>query len=369
MKKLLIIVLIFTTSLIKSQEKIFEKEALKISKKIEQITKEQKDSLRLKVLHIDKLLKNKELSSKEATNLKNKAAEYHARRIEELVNKEEIQLQKLVQEKVDGKLVLSLKEPLTNSDEDNVFTFGSKFINFTITEGDLEERNRKRELRWESRKKNQRTTTTQFIFAMGVNNLLNENNLSSLNNSEYQFWRSRFYELGFSWKTRFTKAPSNLYFKYGFSFLWNNLRLDDNRIHEKNNGTTEIVGFDSPLSESRLRHVQLNFPVHLEWDFSKHKVYKDGSVKDKTNESMRFGIGGFVGFKLGTRQYLEFRDANNIETEQLQYDNFNMNIFNYGLSSYIGYKATSFYVKYDLNPLFKNTENRNISMGIRFDFN
>jgi len=66
---------------------------------------------------------------------------------------------------------------------------------------------------------------------------------------------------------------------------------------------------------------------------------------------------------------MKFRDANNIETEQLQYDNFNMNIFNYGLSSYIGYKATSFYVKYDLNPLFKNTETRNISMGIRFDFN
>ncbi len=31
--------------------------------------------------------------------------------------------------------------------------------------------------------------------------------------------------------------------------------------------------------------------------------------------------------------------------------------------------STSLYVKYDLNPLFKNTETRNISFGIRFDLN
>ena len=46
-----------------------------------------------------------------------------------------------------------------------------------------------------------------------------------------------------------------------------------------------------------------------------------------------------------------------------------MNTINYGLSAYVGYKSTSLYVKYDLNPLFKNSETRNISMGIRLDLN
>lgn len=45
-----------------------------------------------------------------------------------------------------------------------------------------------------------------------------------------------------------------------------------------------------------------------------------------------------------------------------------MNTVNYGLSTYLGYKSTSFYVKYDLNPLFIDTETRNISLGICFDF-
>jgi hypothetical protein len=130
---------------------------------------------------------------------------------------------------------------------------------------------------------------------------------------------------------------------------------------------TEIQTFPNNLSESRLRHVQMNFPVHLEWDLSKNRVYNDGRVRDRTNKGVRLGVGGFIGFKLGTRQYLEYNDSNNVEVEEVQFDNFNMNVFNYGISSYIGYKDVSFYVKYDMNPLFQNTETRNISMGIRLD--
>jgi hypothetical protein len=50
---------------------------------------------------------------------------------------------------------------------------------------------------------------------------------------------------------------------------------------------------------------------------------------------------------------------------------FNANDFIYGVSTYLGYKATSLYLKYDLNPLFENNviDQNNISLGIRFDFN
>lgn len=84
---------------------------------------------------------------------------------------------------------------------------------------------------------------------------------------------------------------------------------------------------------------------------------------------MRIGVGGFVGFKLGTRQYLEYRDLDGIDIEEVQYDNFNMNTLNYGLSAYAGYGSTSLYAKYDMNPLFKNTKTRNLSIGVRLDLN
>lgn len=369
MKRILFILVLLCATITQSQEKTFEKEVSKISKRIENITKQQKDSLKTKVIAIDKRLEKGEITKDTADSLKKEVAAYHARKIEKLVGEQEKLLQILVQDKTNGKIAAS-DEIITDEDEDNTFSIGNKVFRLNISEGDLEERNNRRQERWRFKNKKQRTTTTQFVFAMGVNNVLNDNDLSTLNDSEYEFWRSRFYELGFTWKTRFTREPSKLYFKYGVSFLWNNLRLKNNQQHVKNGDITNIeTRIDEVLTESRLRHVQMNFPVHLEWDFSKNKTYNDGRVRDRTNRSVRFGIGGFVGFKLGTRQYLEYNDLNGVDVEEVQFDNFNMNTVNYGLSSYIGYKSTSFYVKYDMNPLFKNSDTRNISMGIRLDLN
>ena len=369
MKRILLILVLLCTTIAQSQEKTFEKEVSKISKRIERITKQQKDSLKEKVIDIDKKLDNAEITKTTAETLKKEVAAYHARRIEKLVGEQERLLQLLVQDKTNGKIASSEEESITNEDEDNTFTIGNKVFRLNISEGDLEERNNRRKERWEHKNKKQRSTTTQFVFALGVNNVLNDNDFSSLNDSEYKFWQSHFYELGWTWKTRFSRNPSKLYFKYGVSFLWNNLRLKDNNIHIKNDDVTEIVEFSNQLSESRLRHVQMNFPMHLELDFSKNKTYNDGRVRDRTNRGVRLGVGGFVGFKLGTRQYLEYRDNSNIEIEEVQYDNFNMNTINYGLSAYLGYRDTSLYLKYDLNPLFKNTETRNISIGLRLDLN
>ncbi|MFY9243061.1 MAG: hypothetical protein WAO74_08540 [Polaribacter sp.] len=369
MKRILLILVLFVATVAQSQEKTFEDEVSKISKRIENITKQQKDSLKSKVVAIDKQLERGEITEDTANTLKKEVAAYHARRIEKLVGEQEALLQILVQDKTNGKIASS-DEMITDEDDDNIFTIGRKVFKLNISDGDLDERNEKRKERWKFRNKTQRTTTTQFVFAMGINNVLNNNKLSSLNNSEYQLWRSRFYELGWTWKTRFTKEPSQFYFKYGFSLLWNNLRLENNQQHVKNGDMTNIeTRIDESLTESRLRHVQLNFPMHLEWDLSKNKIYDDGRVRDRTNNSVRLGLGGFFGFKLGTRQYLEYQNLNGVDVNEVQYNNFNMNTFNYGISTYIGYKSTSFYVKYDLNPLFNNTETRNISMGIRLDLN
>ena len=366
MKKILLILVLLCTTITQSQEKTFEKEVSKISKRIEKITEQQKDSLKVKVIAIDKQLEKGEISETTAKILKNEVAAYHARQIETLVGEQERLLQLLVQDKTNGKIASSSEFDF-NDDDVNTFTIGPKTFRFSVDDENYDD-----DKKYDNKRKNRgvgNRTTTQFIFAMGVNNVLNDNDLGGLGNSEYEFWRSRFYELGFTWKKRINSKPSQLYFKYGISFLWNNLRLDNNQYHVKNGSFTDIETFSDQLSESRLRHVQMNFPLHLEWDFSKNRVYSDGRMSDRTNRAMRLGIGGFVGFKLGTRQYLEYSDSNRIDIEEIQFDNFNMNIFNYGLSAYVGHRATSFYVKYDLNPLFQNTETRNISMGIRFDFN
>jgi len=158
--------------------------------------------------------------------------------ISDKVAVEEAKLQLLVQDKANGKIKSTQKE--TNFDDDEgAFTIGRK--TFRIRVNDNEDYDSRRNRRWSDRKekwerkgKRNRSTTTQFVFAMGVNNVLVDNQLSSLETSNYQFWQSHFYELGWTWKTRMSRQASKLYIKYGVSFLWNNLRALDNKKHVVN---------------------------------------------------------------------------------------------------------------------------------------
>ncbi len=353
MKRILLLVL-FVTTIAQSQVKTFEGEVRKISIKIDGITKKQKDSLKFKVKEINIKVNKDELTANEATTLKKAAAVYHAGQIEKLVSVQEQNLQKLVQDKTEGKIMSTLE-----NDGFDVTIFNRRIFHINTNNDEKEKSKRKRDKR----------TTTQFVFALGVNNVLTNNNLNSLNNSDYKFWESHFYELGFTWKTRLSKQPSKTYFKYGVSFLWNNLRAENNKYHTINDQETELSVSVNNLSESRLRHVQMIFPMHLEFDFSKNKKYSESKIRDRTHESIRFGVGGFFGFKLGTRQYLEYKNSQGVTVEELQKNSFNTNTLNYGLSTYIAYRGCGLYAKYDLNALFKNTDTRNVSLGVRFDIN
>ena len=90
----------------------------------------------------------------------------------------------------------------------------------------------------------------------------------------------------------------------------------------------------------------------------------------KSHTGARFGIGGFVGVNTNSKQFIEY-EQNGYKFKEKQKGDFNVNDFTYGVSTYIGYRATSLYLKYDLNPIFKNNpvNQNNISLGIRFDWN
>lgn len=360
MKRILIILVLFCTTIAVAQERTFESEVKRISKKIDRITNQQKDSLKMKVKEINLQLEDGKISKTKADELKREAAQYHAKRIEYLVAIQERKLQQLVQDKVDGKILGEDRYY-----EESTFSIGSRTFQLRLTDEDYYERQERRKRRlkriWTRR------TTSQFVFGIGVNNVLVDHKLSSLEGNPYKFWKSRFYEVGFTFKYRLQKEASKTYLKYGLSFLWNNLRPDGNQYHVVNGDQTNLEVFPFSTSESRLRHVQMIFPMHLEFDFSKDRTYDDGTFRDYRNRSFRFGIGGFAGFKLGTRQYLEYRNASGTKIEELQRGSFNTNIYNYGISTYLAYRSCGLYVKYDLNPLFKGTETRNISMGLRFD--
>jgi hypothetical protein len=213
----------------------------------------------------------------------------------------------------------------------------------------------------------EKRTTSQFVFAAGLNNVVTDGDIE---NSDFRFWGSHFYEWGLTYNTRIAKNSNLLHIKYGMSVMYNNLRPTDNRMFVVNGNQTNLEDSGLNLKESRFRNVYLVAPLHLEFDFTPKKTDKEGKTYFKTHDSFRLGIGAYGGVRVKSKQILKY-EIDDLDIKEKIKGDFNSSNFIYGLSAYIGYKETSLYVKYDLNPLFKDNavKQNNVSLGVRFDFN
>ena len=336
----LVLLLCFFVSQIKAQE-TFEARAKNIASKIEAITKEEKEALKAEVQFIDNQLINGTITKEKAESEKQVLAKTRANNIEQRVAKEQENLKNLVQEKVDGQLVVN--------DSTNRKTFvvpGMKIIN--------------------SNDKGEKRTSSQIVFAIGANNLVTD---GAVAHSNFKYAQSRFYEWGLTFNSRILPNHNLLHAKYGFSLMYNDLRPTDNRYFVVNDNQTDLMTDAIPQKDARFRNVNLVFPLHLEFDFTKPTV-KDGKTYFKTHDSFRVGLGGYIGANLKSKQILKY-DNNDYHAIERTRGDFNVNNFIYGLSTYVGYRGVSLYVKYDLNPLFKDNpvKQNNASLGLRFDFN
>ncbi|MDG2433607.1 hypothetical protein [Flavobacterium sp.] len=348
----------------------FEKRAKAIANEIKKITEGEKDALKTEIEKIDKDLADGAITKANADELKLEKAKVHAAAIETRVTLEQEKLNQLVQDKVNGKVT---EEKDTRSGGrmiimgNNTGEIGERQTEINITsmkvyngQEDKEERQSKR-------------TTSQLVLATGLNNLVTNGSVSK---SDFRYAGSHFYEWGVTYNTRLVENNNLLHAKYGLSLMYNNLRPTNNRFFETSGNQTILQtntsnpAFNSiRIDDARLRNVYLVMPLHLEFDFSE-KTVKEDRTYYKTHQSWRIGLGGYAGARLKTKQILQYQVDNHDVTDKYK-GGFNTSDFIYGLSTYVGYGATSLYLKYDLNPLFKDNvvKQNNVSLGVRFDFN
>lgn len=335
-----------TCAKVTAQEtKTFEQQAKEIATNIKTITKEEKDALKKEVEAIDKAVENGSMTKEEAEKTKVKIAEERANNIETKVAAEEEKLRELVNGNLDFKSTDST-------------------ANYSVAiNAPLSIKNNKK-----NKNLGEKRTTSQFVFATGFNNLVTN---GAIANSDFGYLRSTFYEWGVTWNTRLSNSSNLLHLKYGLGFQYNILHATDNRIFEDTGDQTVLTTYPIDLKDNKtyFKNVYFVLPVHLEFDFSKTNE-KDGKKIFKSHKAARFGIGGFVGVNTNSKQFLRYEIDGKKIKERTKAD-FNVNDFTYGLSAYIGYKQTSLYLKYDLNPMFKNNaiDQNNVSLGIRFDWN
>ena len=340
----------------------FEKRAKAIADEIKSITDSEKKALKSEVEAVDQDLSKGLISKEKAEVLKLEKASVRAATIESKVGIEEAKLNQLIQDRVDGKL-----EDETSKNGGRMIMLGGSnteigknqteinIASLKVYDGNEDKKNRQ-----------SKRTTSQMVFAAGLNNVVTNDKVDK---SDFRYLGSHFYELGVTYNSRILENDNLLHAKYGLSVMYNNLRPTDNRSFVVNGNQTDLVLNTKDLSDSRFRNVYLVAPVHLEFDFSGNKD-SNGKPFFRTHNSFRLGVGGYAGINLKSKQILKYDDNNLNTTERLKGD-FNTTDFIYGLSSYVGYKSTSLYLKYDLNPLFKDNavKQNNVSLGLRFDFN
>ena len=321
--------------------------ALRVEKQT--IIDQEKDALKAEVEAINTQLEDGDISQTEADRLKTEAAQKRALNIE---NRVAI---------IDNKIALIERNGMANAgvdtetdgdiDDDDV---DDTFFGVTIYTSD------------DHRRRYDRRTKTELVFAFGLNNAIIEG--QSIDDSPYRIGGSKFTEIGFSWKTRVFKNSNWLRFKYGFSFTWNGLKPTDNRYFVDTGEQTELQVSEFNLDKAKLRLDNLVIPIHFEMGPSR-RIDRDNYFRYNDDRSFKVGLGGYAGFNLGTRQKLKYEDNGEDVKEKIK-GNYNTNNFIYGLSGYIGWGDFSLYCKYDLNTIFKDNpvDERNISLGLRWDW-
>ena len=314
-----------------------------LEKRKEEIIKKEKELLKNEVSEIVNRVEKGELSEAAGEELKQIAAEKHALNIENKLTIIDNQISLLKRgEEVDNLLEI-----------DDVSLL--KFVSGKKTA-------------WWNRPKYRydRRTTSDFVFAVGFNNAIVEG--QGLDDSPYRIAGSRFAELGWAWKTRVFKNTAWLRLKYGFSFQFNGLKPTGNRIVVEDGDQTVLEEFPFNLDKSKFRNDNLVFPIHFEIGPYKKKERED-YIRYSTYKKFKIGLGGYAGFNIGSRLKLRFNNEVGNRVREKIRDDFNVNDFVYGLSSYIAWGKIALYGKYDLNTIFENNpvEQRNISLGVRFD--
>lgn len=328
--------------------KISKIESLKAQK--EHIKLEEREFLKAEVEAINKRLDSGEITQEEAEKLKKEAAQKRALNIE---NRIAI---------IDNKIAL-----LQRSDSNTVNTDDEDGYIFRIGGNKDEKENffyfGKRSK--DKPRRYDRRTSSDMVLAFGLNNTLIGG--ESLDDSPYKIGGSRFFEIGWAWKTRVFNNSNWLRLKYGWSVQINGLKLKDNMYFVQDGDETRLEEFPNNLSKAKLSVSNLVFPVHFEFGPSR-RIDRENYFRYSTRRQFKMGLGGYAGFNIGTRQKLKYTSDGDKVKDKIK-RHYNTTDLVYGLSGYIAFDDTAIYVKYDMSPLFKDQsiDQNNISIGLRFD--
>jgi hypothetical protein len=266
---------------------------------------------------------------------------------------------------------------------DNKEITEENYLKPSKAETKVEEEDEFEDIDWGERPRQQRTVTTHsrnsynlrsskpsrgtfhsFNFDVGTNNFLNDGRFPDADGELYAVrpMGSWYIALNSMQKTRINM---NSYLDWGVGVSWYNFKFQDNNILvARGPQEVEFTTDDRNVNfiKSKLTASYLNATVVPMIDFGKGKRWNYGRTG-----TFRMGVGGYVGYRVGSHSKLVYND--NGKEKEKQNDSFYLNNLRYGARAQVGFRGTDFFFNYDLNELF--AENRGpklnaFSFGITF---
>lgn len=301
----------------------------------------EKELLKLYINDLNRQLKKGKISEREFENEKNKLAELHAQNIQsrKIILDEMIEYLERNSES-DSLKLLKLPNSITKVRDTSHLSSVEPKDTYYINE------------------------YFQPYFAVGFSNSARDNSLSDL---PYKPLGSRFLEMGVNKRHAFKKRGS-LHFRYGIGVNIDGYKSSDNEYFVMEDNKIRIEEHLYKLKKSKLRRIDLVVPLHLEFQKLHGSKKRNGKMHYSYYNSWNFGIGGYAGVNLETKQILKYTDGGKkIESTQILSGGVNKPV--YGLSAFVGKQDFSLYVRYALSDMFKDniphTENT-IAIGVRF---
>jgi hypothetical protein len=204
-----------------------------------------------------------------------------------------------------------------------------------------------------------RSTTSHFIFDLGLNALVNQKSVAGQTNADLRTEGSRYVNIGLNWAPRLGGKHSPLYLTVGPEFAFNNYMLNGNRQWVNENGRTSIIlnREGRQYEKTKLATSSINLPLMLRLQLN------DSHYKP----TFTVGVGGFVGYRLKSWTKVKYTNEGTTYKDH-ENGSYNMENFQYGLQGTIGYRGLEFFGKYNMNPLFKTNagpDTQVLSFGVR----
>ncbi len=220
-------------------------------------------------------------------------------------------------------------------------------------------------------------TRNYFNIEIGTNNwLLNGTDFPNETNESFAVrpWGSWYVGLSSINKT-WIGGP--LFLDWGFNGTFYNWKLEDDAFQVvRGDEQVEFQPVDVGINpiKSKLAATYINFQMVPILDFAKGsrkvRAYEKGgfSFKRSRKTGLRIGAGGYVGYRLGSRSKLVYKEGGDREKD-ISRGNFYLTNLRYGLRAQLGYKGIDFFANYDLNEVFadgRGPDLNAVSFGIIF---